>query len=930
MSHSSAPTMKTKLFLLIYLLLPLFAQAQTPSLVSYQGRVVVGTTNFEGNGNFRFALVNAAGTTFHWSNAPDVSPANGIPDAAVNLSVTKGLYSVLLGDTSLTNMAAIPASVWANADVRLRVWFNDGVNGNQLLTPDQRLSPNGYLADGTVSSAKMAAGAVTSAQLADGAVISAKLANNLALGGTTTGTFSGPLTGNVTGNVSGSAANFTGTLAGDVAGTQGTTTVATVGGVSAASIATGAGLANAATSANTPGALVKRDASGNFSVGTITGTFSGNGSGLTSLNGGNIITASITSAKLASNLSLGGTTTGTFSGNLSGNAATATSASNFTGTLVGDVTGTQGATVIANAVVTAAKLGTDVGLWSVAGSHVFRNAGNVGIGTTSPGRNLQVTGGNGAGIRVTGGGGQGSSVSLDLSNYDPVASGGSTPGAQVLVTDAGGWTGNMDFMTKTHGALANPLVSRLHIHHSGNVGIGTITPETVFQIGDYANTFDNHLTIATAGGNQHRAGLRLRHSNGLSGFTIESDERTSSKGLNFLDHLNDASGTSRLFLQSNTGNIGIGTTIPSAPLQIIARAGSAPDTNGLDVFNPSNTTNSNAILSARVAGTAAGNPIVSLNVVGESGWIVGLDNADANKFKIASTTVFGGTPRMTVTTDGNVGIGTETPGSKFEISNGTTSLKVMLGQLNAASSSGDVTLDIPGDHTLGIWDSLSVDDNLTVVGNSNIVGRASIGAGAVSATVALKVKKATSSHAVALFENETGADVVFIGTPTHSLFVDTSTGLTQRSDDSPFWSVTSDRRLKTGIVPLTSALDIVAQLHPVRYHYTAEHLAKMPGSVDKEHYGIIAQEYQKIFPQFVTTGKDGYLSVQSDPLIFVATAAIKELHAALAAKDAEIAALKKKLADNAARDKALEDRLTALELRSPAATAQPVKVALKK
>ena len=43
-------------------------------------------------------------------------------------------------------MAAIPASVFNNADVRLRGWFDDGTpNGSQLLTPDQRIAPNGYL-----------------------------------------------------------------------------------------------------------------------------------------------------------------------------------------------------------------------------------------------------------------------------------------------------------------------------------------------------------------------------------------------------------------------------------------------------------------------------------------------------------------------------------------------------------------------------------------------------------------------------------------------------------------------------------------------------------------------------------------------------------------------------------------------------------------
>ena len=73
----------------------------------------------------------------------------------------------------------------------------------------------------------------------------------------------------IVGNVSGSAASFTGSLVGDVTGTQGATTVATVGTSSAANVHAAELLANAATNTNTASTIVKRDASGNFSAGTI-------------------------------------------------------------------------------------------------------------------------------------------------------------------------------------------------------------------------------------------------------------------------------------------------------------------------------------------------------------------------------------------------------------------------------------------------------------------------------------------------------------------------------------------------------------------------------------------------------------------------------------------------------------------------------------
>ena len=156
--------------------------AQVPQLINYQGRVVVGTTNFDGSGQFKFALVNEAGTTAYWTN--DGTHLDGTePTAAVTLTVTKGLYSVRLGDNSIANMTALPGTVFTNADVRLRVWFDDGTHGSQLLTPDQRLGTVGYafmadnIKDGAITSAKLGDGAVTSTKLGTGAVGAANIAN---------------------------------------------------------------------------------------------------------------------------------------------------------------------------------------------------------------------------------------------------------------------------------------------------------------------------------------------------------------------------------------------------------------------------------------------------------------------------------------------------------------------------------------------------------------------------------------------------------------------------------------------------------------------------------------------------------------------------------------------------------------------------------
>src|SRR5262245_15395275 len=163
------------------------SSAQVPQMINYQGRVAVGGTNFNGSGAFKFALVGPGGTPSFWSN--NGTSVNGSePGAAVSIAVVNGLYSVQLGDATLPNMMAIPGTVFNNADVRLRVWFNDGVSGSQLLTPDQRITSVGYammagnVPDGAITSAKIAAGAIGASQIAAGAVNSSDIADASIIG----------------------------------------------------------------------------------------------------------------------------------------------------------------------------------------------------------------------------------------------------------------------------------------------------------------------------------------------------------------------------------------------------------------------------------------------------------------------------------------------------------------------------------------------------------------------------------------------------------------------------------------------------------------------------------------------------------------------------------------------------------------------------
>lgn len=129
------------------------AQTSAPALLNVQGRIVIGGLSYNGTGQFQFALVNAGGTVTYWSN-DGTGSAGSEPSATISLTLTNGLYSLLLGDTTVSGMTqALDPDIFTNSAVYLRVWFNDGTHRTEQLSPDQRIASVGYaLAANTANS----------------------------------------------------------------------------------------------------------------------------------------------------------------------------------------------------------------------------------------------------------------------------------------------------------------------------------------------------------------------------------------------------------------------------------------------------------------------------------------------------------------------------------------------------------------------------------------------------------------------------------------------------------------------------------------------------------------------------------------------------------------------------------------------------------
>lgn len=112
-------------------------------------------------------------------------------------------------------------------------------------------------------------------------------------------------------------------------------------------------------------------------------------------------------------------------------------------------------------------------------------------------------------------------------------------------------------------------------------------------------------------------------------------------------------------------------------------------------------------------------------------------------------------------------------------------------------------------------------------------------------------------------------------------------------------TTTSDSRLKESIRNLNdSATNRLQLLRPVEYkfkqdsvHYTYE---KDAAEMKINHYGLLAQEVQEVFPNLVYENKDGYLSINYTELIPVLIQSVQELSSEVLGLKAQLNELKAK------------------------------------
>ena len=465
-------------------------------------------------------------------------------------------------------------------------------------------------------------------------------------------------------------------------------------------------------------------------------------------------------------------------------------------------------------------------------STIYDN-GNVGIGTGKPSAKLDVNGE----VRLTGSellrGMHGSALSLV----------GGVTGNHIKIQGA---SNQIQYSATTHAFKnAGGQVDFLRITDIGKVGIGKTNPYFPLDVAGAINTSNEYVL---SGGN-----ARITNSQGT-----EWIKWTATGGGG--DIVVATANKERVRI-SNTGKVGIGKTSPYFTL---------------DVAGAINT-NSEYVLSGKTGKAritnGQGTEWIKWTATGGGGDIV---VATANK------------ERVRISNTGKVGIGTSKPSATLDM-RGDLYLEgpsIQIGSVRTATDSSPfliyasktrggsggpvkkdddvLQIDARGYETSGSGGAyrqlaamkFSVDGP---VSPNNVPGRLTFWTRPAGSGAAMKERiRIDSNGNVGIGTASTGAKLYVAG-----LVVATKS------------CNCSDRRWKKNVAPLKGSLEKVSRLNGVSYHWRVKDYPGR-GFTKGRKLGLIAQEVEKVLPEVVHTGDDGYKAVSYEKITPLLIEAIKE------------------------------------------------------
>ena len=519
-----------------------------------------------------------------------------------------------------------------------------------------------------------------------------------------------------------------------------------------------------------------------------------------------------------------------------------------------------------------AGLPGSTGPWSVgAGGAIYHEGGDVGVGTAQPSAGLHVQGtgpitGTGTlsstGTTVTG---TGTAFTTEVHPGDVLHVGGQAAIVAAVADDTTLTTevafdppltaSVFSFEQSICRVTGSTGATQVVVNAYGNVGIGTTLPAASLHLRTDTN---EKLRLETTADAQSYHNNIFFYTAGTGEFELGTY-----RGLNdtIFGVYPVSSGTGLSI--TATGNVGIGTTSPSSRLDV---ADSSAGEIGL--FR---NTNGNYALHFMVndATDSLGYGLAGLNAI-----------RVASNEHFAIVTGATPSPKLVVRENGNVGIGTTAPTADLHVQ-GNTGLRLTYS--SSAISAGSVS---PAGDPGGLV--YRTDSGLS----PNMVAHA--------------FQTYTSAYETKLAILGNGNVGIGMTTPGYTLEVN---GSAHRVDNSANWTVASDARLKEHVMPLSDALSRLLGLRGVTFEWRRP---EQHGNLRGPQIGLIAQEVERVFPEWVATGSDGYKTLNMRGFEALAVESFRELKTDNNRLRAENAAL-------AARLQRVESTVAALRSPEPSA-----------
>ena len=484
--------------------------------------------------------------------------------------------------------------------------------------------------------------------------------------------------------------------------------------------------------------------------------------------------------------------------------------------------------------------------------------------------------------------------------------------------------GTHQWYTATSGTAGNTISfsERMRLDSSGNLGIGTNSPGARLHV----NTTGNPIKTSGPGSGSILADVHItRTSSGTtiaSGPNIQLADGTATNDIiiqnsqgRFGIWNNPASTWIERLILDSSGNVGIGTSSPSTYGDLAvyrAKTGVA----AISVTQQNAATNDGAKLSTYYQATET----ASLKYYWDGSQFQG------QLYSYGPLAFLNGaspTERMRITSGGDVGIGTSSPGAKLDV-NGDVRIGSQL-LTGTGVSTGDASIELGnfrtgnGNSYIDFHSAASTDFEARVLRLSGVNGNFEItnsGTGAlifftgstpterarfnssgnfmVGRTSTLNsgivdVQSLSGQNCfVAQVQNNGNSNFQGFNTSgTATFFVD-GTGQIYAA----FTSIasTSDRNQKENIQPIKYGLNEVCALNPVSFDFKEEYNPEGKGLL-----GFIAQDVQPVLPELVKPfGDSGYLGLKMGDMLPVLVKAIQEQQAIIEQLTQRIAALESK------------------------------------